>query len=124
MPYANRHNATEPIKISASTFIKNVLPFALHDHQWSFVVKEKPGIQKLATQARHLFRRRPTVRLRLIIEWREFRFLHHFVLQALSAPSANQRLWQLAPSFCYPRQCPPVTVYPAARKSSANSNSI
>src|SRR5437870_7062019 len=94
---ADGDNSTERIKISPSLFVEHVLPFAFHDHQRAFVVEEDAGIQKLPTQAQHFFRGRPAMWLWLIIESREFRCLH---------------------------QCPPVTVYPAARKSSANSVSI
>src|SRR5262245_39813934 len=92
MADANRPNPTKSIKISSSAFIEHILRFALHDHQRPFVVQEEPGIQKLSTRAQHFLRRWPTVRLRLIIEWREFRVLHDFVLLSPSAPSANQRL--------------------------------
>src|SRR5215813_14125698 len=67
---ADGRNATERIKISASTLVEDVLAFAFDDHQWSFVIKEYPGIQKLATQPQHLFRGWPPIRLRLIIKRR------------------------------------------------------
>src|SRR5262249_25592624 len=124
MTDADGHNSTEGIEISASVFVEYVLCFALHNHQRSFVVEEKPRIQKLATRAQYFFRGWPEVRLRPIIEWCEFRCLDHFVLETLSSPSANPLLEQLAPSFRHPHQCPPVTVYPSARKSSASSDSI
>src|SRR5215471_10212665 len=92
MANADRHNPAKSIKISSSVFVEHILSFALHDHQRSFVVQEEPGVQKLPTRAQHFLRGWPTVRLRLIIEWREFRVLHDFVLRALSAPSATQRL--------------------------------
>jgi hypothetical protein len=69
MADADRHNATERIKIPAPMFIKDVLPFTLNDHQRSFVVDEESRIQEVATQAQHLFRGWPAVWLRLIIEW-------------------------------------------------------
>ena len=43
-------------------------------------------------------------RLRLIIEWRQFRCLHHFVLQTLPSPSANQRV---VVTFCCVKNCTP-----------------
>jgi hypothetical protein len=44
---ADGHNSAEPIKISASVFVENVLSFALNYHQRSLVVEEEPRIQKL-----------------------------------------------------------------------------
>src|SRR5262245_41929800 len=90
MADADGDNATERIKIPPSLFIEHILAFALDDHQWALVIEEDSGIQKLATQTQHLFRGGPTVRLGLIIEWRESRCLHHFVLQTL--PSSFSKL--------------------------------
>jgi hypothetical protein len=56
MADADRHNPAESIKIATPVLVEHVLRFALYDHQWSFVIEEKPWTQKVATQAEYFFR--------------------------------------------------------------------
>src|SRR5262245_22475146 len=104
MADADRHNSTERVKIPSTLFVEHILAFPLHDHQRPLVVEENSGIQKLAPQPQHFFRGWATIRLRLIIEGREFRCLHYFVLQTFPSPSANQRL---VVTFCCVKNCTP-----------------
>ena len=46
---ADGHNSAKRIKIPPPVLVEDVLAFALDDHQWSFVIEEYSGIQKLAT---------------------------------------------------------------------------
>src|SRR6516162_11004160 len=89
MADADRYNSTERIKIASTLLVEHILAFPLHDHQRPLVVEENSGNQKLSPQPQHLFGGPTTVRLRLIIEGREFRCLHHFALQTFPSPSAN-----------------------------------
>src|ERR1051325_3306228 len=104
MADADRHDSTERIKIPPPLLVEYILAFALHDHQRPLVVEENSGIQKLAPQPQHLFGGSTTIRLRLIIEGRKFRCMHHFVLQIFPSPSANQRL---VVTFCCVKNCTP-----------------